>query len=55
MIRSTGGVFESYIVMAFRKDEIRIEGSRFMDNMFISGGFEDALMIGSGGWDSGYL
>ena len=55
MIGSTGGVFESSKVITFRKDEIEFRGSGSMVNMFISGGFEDAPMIGSEGWDSGYL
>ena len=54
MIGSTGGVFESSKVITFRKDEIGFRGSRSMVNMFISGGFEDAPMIGSEGWDGGY-
>ena len=55
MIGSIGGVFESSKLMAFRKDEIGFGGLGSMVNMFISGGFEDAPMIGAGGWDSGYL
>ena len=55
MIGSTGGLFESSRVMAFRKDEIGFGGSRSMVNMFISGGLEDAPTIGSEGWDKRYL
>ena len=55
MIGSTGGLFESSRVMAFRKDEIGFKGSGSMVNMFISGGLEDAPTIGSKGWDNGYL
>ena len=55
MIGSTTGVFESSKVMTFRNDEIGFEGSGSMVNMFIFGGFEDAPMIGSEGWYSGYL
>ena len=47
MIGSTGGLFESSRVMAFRKDEIGFKGSGSMVNMFISGGLEDAPTIGS--------
>ena len=49
MIGSTGGLFESSRVMAFRKDEIGFKGSGSMVNMFIFGGLEDAPTIGSEG------
>ena len=55
MIGSTGGLFESSKVMAFRKDEIGFGGVGSMVNMFISRGLEDAPTIGSRGWDKGYL
>ena len=44
---STEMDLESSRLRVFRNDEIGFRGSRSMANMFISGGFEDAPMVGS--------
>ena len=39
----------------FRNDEIGFRGSGSTANMFMSGGFEEAPMVGSEGWYNGYM
>ena len=52
---STKGSLESLRVRVLRNDEIGFGGSGFTVNMFISGGLEEALIVGSGSWYTGSL
>ena len=47
---STKGSLGSSRVSFFRNDEIGFRGSGSTTNMFISGGFEEAPIVGSGSW-----
>ena len=52
---STKGSLGFSRVRFFRNDEIGFGGSGSTANMFMSGGFEEAPMVGSEGWYNGYL
>ena len=47
---SIKGFLGSSRVRVFRNDEIGFEGLGSIANIFISGGLEEAPMVGSGGW-----
>ena len=52
---STKGSLESSRVKVLRNDEIEFGGPGSTANMFISGGLEEAPLVGSGGWYNGSL
>ena len=55
IIGSTKGSLGSSRVRVLRNEEIGFGGSGFMANIFMSGGLEEASMVGSGGWYNGSL
>ena len=55
IIGSTEGSLVSSRVRVLRNDEIRFGGSRSKANIFISGDFKEAPIVGSRGWYTGSL